>query len=804
MRKLIAALTTAGLVLTSFSALAPSTGATPPPGTEVTATREMAASDELPNPLEDKRRALKAAAIEGVIAGTATPEQRNGSTVVKVGETSDGGGASGDGASRQGGGNSSKRDQYVELANEGTDRVFTLLVEFGDQRHRNYPDQDTDPDTPGPTRFDGPLHNQIPEPDRSVDNSTQWQPDYSSAYFNGLYFGTGQGVESLKTYYEAQSSGRYSVDGAATAWIKVPYNEARYGRSNGYPCADVVCNNTWNLVRDGMNEWTRARKAEGLTDAQIKAELATYDVYDRYDFNGNGNFNEPDGYVDHLQIIHAGGDQADGDPIQGEDGIWSHRWYAFVSDAGSTGPVANPLGGSQVGRTGIWAGDYTVQAENGGLSTVAHEYGHDLGLPDHYDTAGGQNGVEWWTLMAQSRLSALNEPIGTRPGDLSAWDKLQLGWLDYETVVAGQAKTLDLGPHEYNSAKPQAAVVVLPDKTVSFEYGAPFAGERMWWSGSGDNLTTSMTRDVDLTGQTTAALDLKARFDIEAEYDYLYVQASTNGGGTWTNLDGTVDGVPFVRDGSDNPAISGSSEGAWVDVNVPLNSVAGGPISFRFLYRTDGGVAPDGFFADDVVISADGVPLVTSGAESGDDEGWALDGFTSTTGTETGDFANYYIASHRSFVSYDRYLRTGPYNFGFANTKPDFVEHFSYTPGLLISYWDTSQADNNTSEHPGEGLILPIDSHPQALFNLTGAPWRSRIQVYDAPFSVNAPKSFTLHLNGQPSYIRGQGAQPVFDDSRSYQDPAIPRVGVDVPDTNTRIKVLSTSGTSMRISVGPG
>ena len=57
-------------------------------------------------------------------------------------------------------------------------------------------------------------------------------------------------------------------------------------------------------------------------------------------------------------------------------------------------------------------------------------------------------------------------------------------------------------------------------------------------------------------------------------------------------------------------------------------------------------------------------------------------------------------------------------------------------------------------------------------------------------------------MNGQPSYIRGQGAQPVFDDSRSYQDPALPFVGVDVPDTNTRIRVLSMHGTSMKIRVG--
>ena len=57
--------------------------------------------------------------------------------------------------------------------------------------------------------------------------------------------------------------------------------------------------------------------------------LATFDQWDRYDFDGDGNFNEPDGYIDHFQIVHAGGDEADGDPIQGEDAIWSHRWYAF-------------------------------------------------------------------------------------------------------------------------------------------------------------------------------------------------------------------------------------------------------------------------------------------------------------------------------------------------------------------------------------------------------------------------------------------------------------------------------------------
>ena len=115
----------------------------------------------------------------------------------------------------------------------------------------------------------------------------------------------------------------------------------------------------------------------------------SYDQWDRYDFDGDGDFNEPDGYIDHFQIVHAGGDQADGDPIQGEDAIWSHRWYAFQNDAARPARRATSDGGTQIGDTGIWVGDYTIQPENGGLSVFAHEYGHDLGLPDHYDTSAG-------------------------------------------------------------------------------------------------------------------------------------------------------------------------------------------------------------------------------------------------------------------------------------------------------------------------------------------------------------------------------------------------------------------------------
>ena len=34
----------------------------------------------------------------------------------------------------------------------------------------------------------------------------------------------------MAEYYETQSSGRYSVEGDVTEWVKVPYNQALYGR----------------------------------------------------------------------------------------------------------------------------------------------------------------------------------------------------------------------------------------------------------------------------------------------------------------------------------------------------------------------------------------------------------------------------------------------------------------------------------------------------------------------------------------------------------------------------------------------
>ena len=105
------------------------------------------------------------------------------------------------------------KGQYVELELERNDRVFVILAEFGNTIHPSY------------GQAPGPLHNQIAQPNRAVDNTTIWQADYNKAHYEDMYF------TKMVDYYEKQSSGRYTINGDVVEWVKVPYNEARYGQN---------------------------------------------------------------------------------------------------------------------------------------------------------------------------------------------------------------------------------------------------------------------------------------------------------------------------------------------------------------------------------------------------------------------------------------------------------------------------------------------------------------------------------------------------------------------------------------------
>ncbi len=518
MRMKFLALLSGALVVVLSVGVGMSIAAGSPPGGRGKADDKRVFDDNLDGPKSEQQREDRVKGLEKVLKG----KVKSGAKVVKIG-----------------------RGRYVELAREKTDRIFVIIAEFGNTRHASFPDTVNGQPASDAKTFDGPAHNSIPKPDRKVDNSTLWQADYSNEHYQNMYF------KRMANYYESQSSGRYSVDGDVTEWVKVPFNEARYGRD---VCGGIVCNNTWFLIRDAMAYWVQGQLDTGKTTAQIADYLKTFDKWDRYDLDGDGNFDEPDGFIDHFQIVHAGGDQAAGDPQQGTDAIWSHRWYAQVSGGGPGGlPGVNAgQGGVSSGLnipnnpTGVWVGDYTIQPENGGLGVFAHEYGHDLGLPDLYDTSGNTGGAEnstgFWTLMSSGANigDGGRDGIGDAPTDMGAWEKFQLGWLGspsspqgqwYDVVNAGAPATEhELGPAEGATRNGrQALFVVLPDKEVPLELGAPCSGcgSKYFYSGAGDDYDASMTKTTGISGTAFTAM---TRYEAEEEYDFGFLEASTERG----------------------------------------------------------------------------------------------------------------------------------------------------------------------------------------------------------------------------------------------------------------------------------
>ncbi len=166
------------------------------------------------------------------------------------------------------------RAKQVPLELEGTDRVFVVLAEFGDQRYPADRDErlvgpPTDaPAVPAPTQAAAPTTarctTRSPSPTARMDNSTLWQADYNRAHYEDMYF------NRMKEYYEHQSSGRYSIDGDVTEWVKVPFNQARYGRDFcGSPIVCLTtCASTKALLRDAHGHLGRGPARRGHDDGR--------------------------------------------------------------------------------------------------------------------------------------------------------------------------------------------------------------------------------------------------------------------------------------------------------------------------------------------------------------------------------------------------------------------------------------------------------------------------------------------------------------------------------------------------------
>jgi immune inhibitor A len=682
MRKLVRrALSGAAVAVTVLSLAAPTMSAAPA-GEKVAGSNALR-SDNHKGPLSDRQEARRKAAQRLILSGKASPNEDG---VVALGD-----------------------DKYYQAALTGEGQVFTILSQFGSEAKGKL------------GTVPGPLHNEIPEPDRSVDNSTHWNDDFDTAYYQDLFFGDG---ESFADFYDKQSSGHYTVGGDVSDWVTVPGNASLYGDNTVEDYGGA-----WQFIEDTGNAWF-AQMSQTMTTDAINDYLSDFDVWDRYDADGDGNFDEPDGYIDHFQAVHAGIGEDAGGGAQGADAIWSHRWYVNQTDFGVTGPADAEFGGARIGSSNYWIGDYTVEAENGGLGVFAHEFGHDLGLPDLYDTNGGENSTAFWTLMSSgSWLNHGIDDIGTTPGFYGPWEKLQLGWLDYTVISPSDGGEYELSPANLQvEGQDQALVIDVPDEAVETEYVTPNGGHA-WWTSSADDLNTTLTQTLDLSTVKSAVVSAKAWFNIEDGYDYLHAEYSTDGGDSWTEL-----GSP----------ITGTSKGKWTTIKYTVPG-GGAETMFRYRLQSDGGVHLDNAFLDDFVVKSGGTTLLTDDVESGDG-GWVAEGgFKVSTGTESVVGDRYYLVENRTHTGYDETLGTGPYQFSFALTAPDKVERFSFPEGLLVWMVDETYTDNNTIDHVGHGLVLPVDARPTPFTYPDGTKPSNRRQPFDATFGIVAMPSLTLH-----------------------------------------------------------
>lgn len=163
--------------------------------------------------------------------------------------------------------------------------------------------------------------------------------------------------------------------------------------------------------------------------------------------------------------------------------------------------------------------------------------------------------------------------------------------------------------------------------TVTLGPPSPYSGQFMWWSGRGDESDSTLTRSFDLRNTDKATLHFRAWYDLERDYDYAYLEISSDGGRTWKILEGP-------HSTSENPmgnnlgyGYTGES-GGWVEEVVDLTPWAGKEILLRFECITDDAVNHPGFFLDDISIPEIGYYEDFEGGRGG----WIPNGFVYTDG----------------------------------------------------------------------------------------------------------------------------------------------------------------------------
>lgn len=707
-------------------------------------------------------------------------------------------------------------------------RLLTVLVEFNPDANDDFTDVMV-PETvsgsrdcvPG-TVQSGPLHNNIPNPANAshLDNNSMWMPDFSPDFYNKmLYTKTGitdrvrtdltgpdgkPGVDisgyTMRNMYEEMSKGAYTVTGEATPWVTVPHSEGWYAASRCHKNED----GEWEAgaPQDNSGHPDNPDGVKAMVKDAIKALAAEqpdfpwsdYDVEDQGDADGDGNVNEPDGVIDHLVLVHAGEDKSGDGGAQGIYSVWAHSSTVVPSFT--------------IPGTNLKAANYIIQPEDSAVGVFAHEYGHDLGLPDLYDVSGAADSdIDFWDLMSSGSHSG---PIlQTIPTHMGLWDKWVLGWADPVEFNPGQKGREVLVGQTSRTPKGTAdgVKVNLPDKVVTL--AEPHSGDDSWYTGSDQSWAdVRLTRDISVPDSADARFNLWDNFVIEEDWDFGFIEVSTDGGTTWTEQkvytgageevttpDGYGDPNGRMHDFGDKVyGLTGTTDG-WRQDYVELGAYAGQDIKLRLRYATDEAFQERGWFADDFSLTAGGDTIWSDDSSTDGDWTAEVSSFTDTTGvgwhhdSGTTVSAQYYLVEWRNFDGFDKGLQYA-YDTNYARDGWK-VEHFKYNaPGALVWYRDLTYGEYNfvsanTYALPSTGSkggLLLVDSHfdplrragvaaqkdPSTLDNLPSRPQSSNVA-----FGLQPTYPFTECYEAEPysEYCTDFGAQaPVstFTDDKGW------------------------------------
>lgn len=161
----------------------------------------------------------------------------------------------------------------------------------------------------------------------------------------------------------------------------------------------------------------------------------------------------------------------------------------------------------------------------------------------------------------------------------------------------------------------------------------PFSGAQMWWGNRADDSNSRLTRSFDFsTVAAGSGLEMRANlwYDVENDYDYLYVLASADGvkwdilpGQRTTEEDPSGNSFGHAYTGESNSTGGGVPE--WIEEVYDLRAYAGKQVFLRFEYVTDDAVNYPGAFVDDISIPAISYASdFENGPDGWESEGWLL------------------------------------------------------------------------------------------------------------------------------------------------------------------------------------